>query len=300
MSKVIALAVADIHLSENPPVARSAESDWLAAQQRPLDQLRALAEKHDCPILCAGDVFDKYNPSPTLINWAIEHLPTMYAIPGQHDLPYHNHEEISRSAYWTLAKEGTLLHLGGLAGDFGGALFAKMNLNVRAFPFGVKIEPCQCDDGLNIAIAHQMVWKNNKPYPDAPGDVTGMKKQLQGYDVAIFGDNHSGFDAKIGDTIVWNCGCLIPRKITEKDYEPVIGLIWDDGMVKGFRLDTSEDKWIDETPETCVSSHDMDEVLSVFGNLAADSLDFREVVERYLRDNDVRKPVKQVILEAMG
>src|SRR4030042_1550393 len=93
--KVIALFCSDLHLSLTPPVFRSNEPDWLTAQQRPLDELRALQSKHQCPIFCAGDLFDKWYGGPKehaceLVNWAIKHMPYMHCIPGQHDLPEHD------------------------------------------------------------------------------------------------------------------------------------------------------------------------------------------------------------------
>ena len=42
-----------------------------------------------------------YTKWPELINWAIKHLPPMLAVPGQHDLPYHDYKELGRSAYAT-------------------------------------------------------------------------------------------------------------------------------------------------------------------------------------------------------
>ncbi len=135
-TRTIAIAVADLHLSLNPPLARAAEPNWLDAMSRPLKELRELAEKLNVPILCSGDVLDRWNSSAELINFAIEHLPWMHAIPGQHDLPLHSLVDIHKSAYWTLVKAGNIWHINGKQQDVAGFLGT-----VSAFPWGVPVEP---------------------------------------------------------------------------------------------------------------------------------------------------------------
>src|SRR5262245_45393768 len=134
-TKAIAIFASDLHLSEKAPVARSAEPDWFAAQQRHLVELAELQDRVDAPIFYAGDIFDKSNPSPRLINWAIDHLPRGYAIPGQHDLPFHRLEDIKDSGYWTLCRTTVLTNIQDtITLDLGKIL-------VRAFPWGHEIEP---------------------------------------------------------------------------------------------------------------------------------------------------------------
>lgn len=100
---VIAVLCSDIHLCHTCPPARSNEPNWYDAMARTLDELAGIASHYYVPILCAGDVFDRWNSPPELINFAIKHLPPMHCIPGQHDLPNHSLEDIRRSAYSTSA-----------------------------------------------------------------------------------------------------------------------------------------------------------------------------------------------------
>jgi len=89
-AKVLAILMADIHLSLKAPIWRSAEPDWLDAQARPLKEVKLLQDKYKCPVICAGDIFDRsrktadgWNAPAELINYAIEYLPDdMYAIPA--------------------------------------------------------------------------------------------------------------------------------------------------------------------------------------------------------------------------
>jgi DNA repair exonuclease SbcCD nuclease subunit len=108
---VIAILCSDIHLSERAPIARAVGQDWFTVQKRYLDQLRELKEKHNAILIVAGDVFDYWKSSPELINFAIVHMPECYAVPGQHDLPNHNYNDLHKSAYWTLVEAKIIKHL---------------------------------------------------------------------------------------------------------------------------------------------------------------------------------------------
>ena len=87
----IAVAISDVHLSHTPPPARSEEPDWYEAMRRPLKQVEYIARRNEVPIICAGDLFHRWWSPPPLVNFAIKTCPKMFAIPGQHDLQYHQY-----------------------------------------------------------------------------------------------------------------------------------------------------------------------------------------------------------------
>jgi hypothetical protein len=307
--KVMALLCADLHLSLTPPIARSSEPDWLAAQMRPLNQLRELKDKHQCPVFYAGDVFDRWGPPVELVNWAIESLPCGYAVPGQHDLPMHNLCDIKRSAYWTLVQAGVIRDISGVGGE-GAATDAIGGLRLRTlgFAWGRKVhelegrEDYPDDDSVYVALIHAYIWKQGTSYENAPKESRyhHWKDRLRGYDVAVFGDNHIHFSQQVGSCIVWNCGCLIPRKSDERELRPGVGLLWSNGDVDIHRLDTSEDKWIDVLPEQEARElPGVEKFIEGLEGLSTDSLDFRDVVRRYISDNKVRSGVKEILLEGL-
>ncbi len=84
MSDYQAIFVSDIHLSAKPPALRHLEPNWFEAMARPIREMRRLAEKLDVPVICGGDIFDFWNPPAELISFAIQELPKLYAVPGQH------------------------------------------------------------------------------------------------------------------------------------------------------------------------------------------------------------------------
>lgn len=163
-----------------------------------LGQLRGLSEGHGTPgnplpVICAGDIFDRYNAGPELINFALAYLPRMYAIPGQHDLPHHSYEDIRKSAYWTLVEAGKILNL-----EPGKPVGVGV-MQLWGFPWGTPVEPCPETPhlGIDVAVVHQYVWMKEHGYPGAPEEnrVKNFLGKIVGYDAVVVGDNHKGFKA---------------------------------------------------------------------------------------------------------
>jgi len=293
---VVAIACSDIHLSLKAPLARAGEPDWLEAMKRMAYEIDEIADYHDVPVLCAGDVFDRWNSSPELINWALKHLPKLYAIPGQHDLPTHNLDLIEKSAYWTLVKAGKIHNLS--VGENHGY----KDMIFQGFPWGVPLEPCErTDKRIHIALVHRYIWKKGKSYPGAPKDAHIRKQQdaHKGWDVVIYGDNHKGF-LQEGDTTIFNCGTLLRRKSDEIGYRPQVGLILDDGTVEPHYLNIKADI-ITETEKLRTPEEDMElkEFLEELTKLGDSSLDFKDAMIATLNKRKPGKAVRKLIVEAM-
>lgn len=304
---VIALLCSDIHLSHNAPVARSAEKDWYEAQARPLRQLRQLSGDHNCPIIVAGDIFHRWDSGPQLINWAIENLPHVYAIPGQHDLPLHNYGDVRKSAYWTLCEAGNITDLGwqGNSTSLGGG-----RMRLYAFPWGAKLFPLEesSDGRIHIAVVHSYVWTAGKSYPNAPAEQESKeyKKNLKGYQVSVFGDNHQRFLKVWGGGCLYNCGCLIRRSVDERPLIPAVGMLHDDGVVTAHPLDCTEDQWIESNiPIPAMESQEQESrveaVMEQLKGIEVDCLDFIQELKRYIDnpDNKVDDETKKVLLEVL-
>lgn len=307
-ANVIAILVADIHLSHNPPLARSEEPDWYKAMARPLKQLGLIADKHMVPIFCAGDVFDHWNSSAELINFALIHLPTMSAIPGQHDLPNHNFDEIHRSAYWTMVEAGVIRSIGpeyttkvpvktSKKGD------PELFLNVGGFPWGVELIPLRKHETeiptINLALIHSYCWIENHGYSGASEDRLSSKyrKKLEGYDVLVFGDNHIPFITD-GQSIV-NCGSFMKRTSDQKDHEPSVWILHEDETITRHFLDCSEDVFTVTEKREDQPELDVSKLVEELSTLAEGAVDFTEAVKQYCEENGVKKDVQLIIKEAM-
>lgn len=304
MTKVAALAVADLHLWHRPPVARSTEKDWYAAMQRPLDDLERLQRKHRCPVLYCGDLTDRPSAPPELINFMLDHLPHGYAIWGNHDLAHHQPADLGKTAFGTLVRAGKIKLL-----DPGYPLEistkeAPCPLRLHSFPFGVDPKPLKkpLDLFLEIALVHRYVWIPGKGHPGAKDDATlrSLKRMTRGYDVVVIGDNHQGWlvDCREkGLPVYLNVGGLLRRKNDERSYRPCVGLIYVDGSVKRHFLDCSQDKFLDASE--AAPCKDYSGFLAELQSLGEAGTDFAEAMTRALRDNKDGE-VRRIILEAMG
>jgi len=299
--KPIAIAIADLHLSLLQPVCR-ADKDWMGVQAHYLKQVRDLSHSlnriQPLPVLCAGDIFDRWNAPPELINFALEHLPNgMLCVPGQHDLPMHRMEEMHRCGYGVLKRVGKIHDISGRVEGWEGAY-------VHGFGWGQRILPFDGKGGyLHIALIHEYCWVKDKSYPGAPEGchLSTFTSSLAGYDVAVFGDNHKGFLADLveSETKVINCGGLIRRKSDEIDYQPKVGILYDDGSVQRHRLDTSIDKFHEDAAERKEVPLNMAEFIEGLEALGEHGLNFREAVENHLRTEEVEERTKEIILRAL-
>lgn len=302
MSDVRAIFVADLHLQAKPPVCRSAEPDWFEAMARPLKELQGLVDEYKVPVLYAGDIFDRWDARPEVVNFALTHLPPGYAVPGQHDLPNHSYDEIKRSAYWTLVEAERLINIP--IDDH--IVIASAGLVVYGFPWGYPPRPLSEEQAacklLSIALIHRFIYTKTTGYPGAPPEarVPAYKAALAGYDAAVFGDNHKGF-IQPGNPTICNCGGFMRRKVDERDYRPGVGLLHTDGTVTRHYFDTSEDAFaeISEAEEAVAKVLDMSAFVDGLRGLESDdALDFIAAMERFIRENDVPQRVAEIMIQA--
>lgn len=308
MSKAIAILASDLHLSATPPPARAGEPDWYAAQRRPLQELQKLSLECDAPIIYAGDIFDRWNSSPEVINFAIDNLPRGYSIYGNHDLPNHSPSELHRSAYAVLVKAKVLCDIGGRL------LLPDQGLHLFAFPWGSELKPCGDEwraGYVRLAVVHRYIWTTGHSFPGAT-DATAIgtyRPLLSGYHAAVFGDNHKGFLAPAGFVVggsvvgcnIINTGGFMRRKSDEADYRPMVGLLLDDGTIEPYYLDQSRDVFEATTAVKQVETSDeMTAFLQELAVVEQDSLDFREAVRRCLEVRPLTDSVRQRVLAALG
>ncbi len=199
-NKVIAILGGDLHASKKPPPARAGEPCWFRAQGRVLHEIGKLQSKYAAPLILPGDIFDHWdattedskNPgrgeSTETINFLLNNLSgIIYAVPGNHDLPYHSLNDIKKSAYWTLVEAGRIKHLSPNSPE------PTDDLILEGFPHGCELTPgCQEESTfpLRLAVVHQYVWNRECSYPNAPvdGRVSVFRKKLKNFDACVVGE----------------------------------------------------------------------------------------------------------------
>lgn len=297
-NKPIAVLCSDIHLTLKPPIARAKEPNWLARQSDYLHQLAELGQRiHRVPIICAGDIFDKWNSPAELINFAIANLPFMYAIPGQHDLPYHSYDDRHRSAYNTLVEAGAIINL-----EPGEPLELKNKLVLHGFPWGHEITPVPNMPGprIHLAVVHKYLWTGKCKYPNAPEDASlaSARKDLVTYDAAVYGDNHKGFLSNDRWPAVLNCGTFMRRHSDEIEYRPRVGLLLSNGKIRIHYLDTSADV-ISSSHKELNDNTDLQTFVKKLESFKAKTLDYGEAVRRFLNDNKIDSAVRKEVMRCV-
>lgn len=297
MRTPIAIFCSDLHLSHTAPIWRSCEPDWYKAQLRAIYQLREIALTYSCPfIFCAGDLFDRWNSPPELINWAIANLPKMYAIPGQHDLPNHNPNEIQKSAFWTLVEAGKIYPVPTEG------IHITSDVVAHGFQFGQKVKPDKCPYDNNIAVVHEYNWIQGASYPGASKEqrVSIRRKEFKGYDLVFCGDNHIPFSYKMDHGAFWNCGCLIRRHANEISIKPRVLILYLDGTVESKKLDTSEDKYLPNMKEYDEGEDiDINDLIEQFNQLGDAKYDFKMAIMQYLEKKGIKESVRNILIKAM-
>lgn len=297
---VLAILCGDLHLSHSPPTSRSGQKDWYRVMEFALDQIADLSQQYSAPIVCAGDVFDRWNSPPELINFALANLPPMFAIPGQHDLPWHGLGEVHRSAYETLVRAEVITPL---QPDRPRRIAS--GLWALGFPWGVSIQPPPDEERDYLAVSHQYVWIENCGYTGAPEEAQLLRivEQLRGYRVAHFGDNHNGFTQHISgkNLCVANCGGMIQRRIDERQRKPMVCLL--NRTARGTYqatpcfLDTGEVQWSE--PAALVGVKESGQFVEQLKQLSHERLDFDQYLRIVLQGSRGEGGVREVLLEVL-
>lgn len=299
-----AIFCADLHLSHLPPISRSPDKeDWYKVQKRYLDHITKLSKRNTLfpiPVICAGDVFDKWNPPNELVNFALKNLPHMYAVPGQHDLPNHNLEDIRKSGFWTLSLAKKITPL---LGD----PVQVNNLRLRGFAWGIPLSPCEeVPHSLlfDVAVVHDLFWVKGKGFHGAPENkrVKNRSESFSGYDVVVTGDNHKPFHVIVGDTQIINCGSLMRRTSDQYEYKPCVWLLMSDGSIERSYLDVSKDRFLDfeeKRDKKVAGSKTLEEFLVKLRDLKDVTVTFEEAVANYMHKFKVKDEIKEIILCAM-
>jgi predicted phosphodiesterase len=295
---IIACCISDVHAWDTAPKARSEEKDWIKVWCSYLNQVYSIAEKNNAIVIIAGDLFDKFNPSPEVINAFLDEIisPT-YAVAGNHDLEHHRQDNLHKSGYQTLESAGMIKNL------------SKNPIEVRSMRlhgFGCEKKVIPLKErhslALEIAVIHEFIWTKNTGFEGAPKNARlgKWKERLEGYDIAVFGDNHTPFIARCGGCIVVNCGSLLRRNTDQVNYRPYVSLIRNDGTIKKHYLDISKDIF-NETVEEIKPGRSE---LNMGGILEAIEegrvrTDYVQAVEQWEKQNSKQKLVIRMLEECI-
>jgi len=283
------ILTSDLHLREDAPICRT--DDFWKAQWIKVNFIKKLQEKYQCPVLCAGDVFHLWKPSPYLISEAIKYLPNDFkAIYGQHDLPQHNIQLHHKSGLDTLKTASKLEILPGC--HWGGTPSKK---------------PVIIDEksGRKILVWHRMTYQGKIPWPNCtdPAAIKLLKKYAE-YDLIVTGDNHKPFVEKHEGRLLVNPGSLTRQAADQINHKPRIYLWYaETNTVKPIYLPITNDvisrEHIEVKQERDKRIDAFVERLDTGFEFNQDTTDIETGIENYAKANDIPQSIIEIVLRAI-
>lgn len=221
------------------------------------------------PVLISGDIFNVPDESSECTAFALSYLSgidgVVHTIPGQHDLPYHNYQDIDKSAYGILTRYGKRIKDCDGMGLLTSTVDKKDKLRdifICTFPYGCNIVERlnyyeesialnKKEKKMTIGMVHYYCGMEGRTY-DAKetklNNVETIRKLFKDFNVVCFGDNHKHFiyngDQKKKGPVIYNGGSFIPRNSDEKGNRSYIGIIYNTGRVQALPMESNKkDKW---------------------------------------------------------
>ena len=289
----------DWHLRSDVPRCRS-EEEFHHSMLRKLEFMGDVCNKYECPLVCAGDI--GHHPAKTWSIWLIERVVDIlksitfgvFAVPGQHDLPNHNIENIRDSVFGVLIKAEAVKLLA--YGDE--PITINDNILLYGFPYGTDINDHEVDKGYkHIAVVHKMVLKDKELWPGQTDPKAALLLKKHNYDLIVSGDNHQAFtETYYKGKLLVNSGSMMRQRSDQIDFEPRIYL-WNSKTnevdIKYLPIDpaavssdfVTEEKEKENRMEALVSSLKNDTEQYEAG------LDFEKNVELHIQKNKVSKSI---------
>ena len=295
MKKADAILAADLHLMERTPICRT--DDFIQAMIDKLRFINDLVCKHECPLLIAGDIFDKSKVSPELTSLALEELTASYAIPGNHDLLEKTFKNIKKCSFNVLVKAHNVKMIKSSKNfiDFD-------NFELSGAPFGEEVYTAPLNDNKkSVLLLHEMIHKDKPIHKDMNSTKAISLLKRYNYDLIVTGDNHEPFTVEYEGRLLVNCGSMMRIRADQINYKPCVWLWYADtntvepvylpieeGVVIRTHIEKKEAK--DERMNTFVERIDKSYEIG---------LSFKDNMEAHFSTNKIAKGVKSKLYEAM-
>ena len=282
-----AILTSDWHLREDVPICRI--DDYWTAQWRKVDYVSALQKRFDCIVIHAGDLFDKWKPSPYLLRQTILHIPNkFYTVYGQHDLPQHSLELVDKCGINVLQAAGKLRIL-----DTCHYGQEPNNPSFILHPWS--------KGKREILVWHHLTYIT-KPFPGASGGMAeGLLRKYPEYDLMLTGDNHATFTATYKNHLLVNPGSLMRMDADQINHKPSVFLWYaktntfqqvflpiEEGVVSREHLEKKKQR--DKRIDAFINTLNVDYEHGV---------SFEDNIETFLKKNTVKQEVKSIIYKSI-
>lgn len=283
-----AILTADWHLRETDPVCRTdnfvEETQW-----KKVDFVSNLQKQHDCPVLCAGDLFDYWKPSPWLLSKTIKHLPNnFWTVYGNHDLPQHSLDLAAKCGVYTLWMAYAInLWVQG----------AWQTLPENVF----YLDESNIIKEKAIHLWHVMTYQAKEPYPDctAPKANKLLRKYPQ-FDLIVTGDNHHPFVEAYEGRLLVNPGSLSRQKVDETHLPRIYLWYGNANTVKPVYIPVQNDV-ISNVHIKTVTERDkrIDAFVTGLNNEYKTTVSFDNNLKRFEHTNNIHKSIMEIIYKSI-
>lgn len=290
------IVTADWHIRNTRPRCR-VDDDWMGTQRKALDQIADAAVKHNCPVYCVGDIFHSNSDTNfecmTIVqdfsNKLASHGLVLGVLAGNHDLPYHNSDNIGRSAIGVLLQSYNIWYILDSVHD-------ELQENISASNFD------ESDNrDAKFVFKHILCFPDVKSLPPNVDAVTA-KDLLSMFPKArwIFtGDYHHNFHYEKNGRHVVNPGCILRQASDMKDYQCGVYYVDTDENKVEFIPIKDDDNFVDDS--YIVKEKEkiarIEEFADSVTNVKKVSLDFLDNVEQSLLQQNFDDDLKDVIKE---
>lgn len=293
------ISISDLHARATQPLNR--KDDFVEAWFRKFRQVIDYTNKVDGVLVIAGDLLDKAAIPIWLLNRILdefERLKTQaLVIPGNHDTPGHDVNNIRQSGLWAFHRAGspvTLCPLGSWTPRWDGDQLVIFH----TLPFGMEpLESMAPELGAyNVLVAHMPVFETAVPFYMPDGlTIEQLEATYPGYDLYLVGDIHT--PAVKSKTIV--SGSIMRQTIVQKDFRPRFYEIdTETNEVTAHFFEIEADVWKEQ-----VEAKDDETYRAELQDLAdalrqrAEKLDYSQVVSQLAADRPAIKSKIQEIID---
>ena len=236
------ILAADTHIRDIAPACRT--DNYIEAVFRKLEFLKQTATKYKIDILHSGDIGDKCffvkreNEKDKAVGWTAEVYnrfvdmftenivsepfePIIRSIPGNHDLPNHDINNLNKSVFHSLMSSKAVHILDEDRDD------NYVGYDVYGCAWDCEIPKPAYPDNINILVIHKMIINQ---LPLWPGQVApkaiDILKQNPDYNLIVSGDNHDTFVAEYNNRILVNSGSMMRSTTKQFDHKPCFFLYY--------------------------------------------------------------------------
>ncbi len=298
-NKPDAILTGDWHLRDTTPTCRT-DVYWVA-QEKKLRFICDMAMRYSIPILHSGDIFDNAKSSPFLEAWLIRHLRhnggvNLIAIAGNHDLPNHSMQMITKSSVGVLEASGVVSLRHSIYKEqpkISGRIISR-------FHWDLKISQSEATP-TDIALYHFFVTEDATTIPNIESERgIDLLKRLN-YSLIVTGHNHQAFVVKYEGRLLVNPGSIMRMNADQADFQPRVYLWYaDDNRVEAVHLPIEKDV---VSREHLAKKEERDRRLDAFVSHLRDGyevgLSFEKNVDAFFAANRTRKAVKDIVMEVM-